>query len=83
MSAPIATFVVDDEPLARQRVLRLLHSDPDINVVGTFGSPIDAAAHAQELAPQLLLLDIHMPELAASSWCSRWQYRACVPTSSS
>jgi len=63
MSTAIPAFIVDDEPLARRRVLRLLRSDPDINVVGAFGSATEAAAHARQLAPQLLLLDIRMPEL--------------------
>ena len=63
MSTAIPAFIVDDEPLARRRVLRLLRSDPDINVVGAFGSATEAAAHARQLAPRLLLLDIRMPEL--------------------
>ncbi|HTD11621.1 MAG TPA: LytTR family DNA-binding domain-containing protein [Steroidobacteraceae bacterium] len=63
MNAGIATFVVDDEPLARRRLLHLLHRVPDINVVGTFGSAAEAAAQAGDIAPQLLLLDIRMPEL--------------------
>ena len=63
MNANIATLVVDDEPLARRRVMRLLRADPDINIVGTFASATEAAARAPELAPQLMLLDIRMPEL--------------------
>jgi two-component system, LytTR family, response regulator len=63
VSDPIATLVVDDEPLALKRVLNLLRDDPDINVVGTFSSATEAAAHAREHAPQLMLLDIRMPEL--------------------
>jgi two-component system LytT family response regulator len=63
MSGAIPTLVVDDEPLARKRVLRLLRDDPDINVVGTFSSATEAMAQARELAPQLLLLDIRMPEV--------------------
>ena len=63
MSGAIPTLVVDDEPLARKRVVRLLRHDPDINVVGTFSSATEAAAQARELAPQLMLLDIRMPEL--------------------
>jgi two-component system LytT family response regulator len=63
MSAPITAFVIDDEPLARRRVTQLLRSDPDIQVIGTFGSATEAAARAGELAPQLLLLDIRMPVL--------------------
>jgi two-component system LytT family response regulator len=59
----IATLVVDDEPLARRRLVHLLRGVPDINVIGTFGSAAEAAAQAGEMTPQLLLLDIRMPEL--------------------
>jgi two-component system LytT family response regulator len=63
VNAGIATVVIDDEPLARRRLLHLLRQVPDIQVVGTFGSAAEAAAQAGEIAPQLLLLDIRMPEL--------------------
>jgi two-component system, LytTR family, response regulator len=63
MSAAIPTFVVDDEPLARRRIMRLLREDPEIHVVGNFSSATEAATQARELVPQLLLLDIRMPEL--------------------
>jgi two-component system, LytTR family, response regulator len=63
VNSGIATLVVDDEPLARRRLLHLLRRVPDINVVGNFGSAAEAAARAGEIAPQLLLLDIRMPEL--------------------
>jgi two-component system, LytTR family, response regulator len=63
MGSAISTLVVDDEPLARRRVMRLLRADPDIDVVGTFTSATEAATRAREFEPQLLLLDIRMPEL--------------------
>jgi two-component system LytT family response regulator len=63
VSEAIATFVVDDEPLARRRVLHLLSGDPGIDVVGSFDTATAAAAQARSLAPRLLLLDIRMPEL--------------------
>jgi len=63
VNSNISTLVVDDEPLALKRVLKLLRGDPDINVVGTFSSATEAAEHARENAPQLMLLDIRMPEL--------------------
>jgi two-component system LytT family response regulator len=63
MTSGIATWVVDDEPLARRRLLHLLDKVPDINVIGAFGSATEAQAQAPEMAPQLLLLDIRMPEL--------------------
>src|SRR5215469_11598102 len=59
----IPTFVVDDEPPARKRLLHLLRGDPDIRVVGSFDSATSAATKARDLTPQLLLLDIRMPEL--------------------
>jgi DNA-binding NarL/FixJ family response regulator len=39
VSAAIATVVVDDEPLALKRVVKLLRADPDIEVTGAFSSP--------------------------------------------
>src|ERR1700680_4493379 len=63
MSGAIQTLVVDDEPLAHKRLVLRLRGAPDINIVGTFSSATEAAAQARELAPQLLLLDIRMPEL--------------------
>jgi two-component system LytT family response regulator len=62
-SNAIATFVVDDEPLARERILQVLRGDPDIRVVGAFSTAVEAASRAREMAPQLLLLDIALPEL--------------------
>ncbi len=63
MSTTIDTVVVDDEPLALKRVLRLLRSDPDIHLMGSFSSALAAAEHARSNPPQLMLLDIRMPEL--------------------
>jgi len=62
MSATIRTFVVDDEPLARERVIRLLHADPEIELVGEFASATEAASQARTLEPRLLFLDVRMPE---------------------
>src|SRR5207237_2659414 len=71
MSASIPTLVVDDEPLARRRMLRLLRADPDINLVGTLGYAPEAAARAPQLSPQLRLLDIRMPALAGFELVAR------------
>jgi len=63
MSEAIRAFIVDDEPLARRRLQRVVRADPDIQVAGVFGSAVEAASVARELAPQLLVLDIRLPEL--------------------
>jgi two-component system LytT family response regulator len=63
VSAQIPTLVVDDEPLALKRMLRLLATDPQIRIVGGCASAAEAIACAAGGAPQLLLLDVRMPRL--------------------
>lgn len=58
----IRTLIVDDEPLARKRIKRLLAEEPDISVIGECGSGREAIALIEETGPDLLFLDIHMPE---------------------
>lgn len=57
----IRTLVVDDEPLARERIIDLLKADTDIEIVGECPDGGKAVTAIQELAPQLLFLDIQMP----------------------
>jgi two-component system LytT family response regulator len=59
----IRTLIVDDEPLARQRVRRLLEADPDVTVVGESGDGRQALADLRALRPDLVFLDVQMPAL--------------------
>ena len=61
-SARIRVLIVDDEPLARERISDLLTSDPQIDIVGECSNGAEAINSVQKLAPDLLLLDIEMPE---------------------
>jgi two-component system LytT family response regulator len=54
---------VDDEPLARQRLRRLLEADPDIAVLGECGDGEQAVADVLKLRPDLVFLDVQMPVL--------------------
>ncbi|HJU88092.1 MAG TPA: LytTR family DNA-binding domain-containing protein [Gemmatimonadaceae bacterium] len=54
-------LIVDDEPLARRRMRRMLATEPGIEVVGECGNGADAIAKVAELAPDVVLLDIEMP----------------------
>ncbi len=56
-------LVVDDESLARQRILHLLEKEADFNVVGECGDGLEAVKAIEELKPDLVFLDIQMPEL--------------------
>ncbi len=58
----ITTLIVDDEPLARKGIKRLLDLDPDIQVVGECGDGMDAIEGIRTKKPDLMFLDIQMPE---------------------
>jgi two-component system LytT family response regulator len=59
----IRTLVVDDEPLAREGILGLLSDDPEIEVVGTCADGREALAALRRLRPELVFLDVQMPEM--------------------
>jgi two-component system LytT family response regulator len=59
----IRTLVVDDEPVARARVLSLLGEEPDIEVVGECASAPQAVSAIADTAPDLMFLDVQMPEM--------------------
>jgi two-component system LytT family response regulator len=58
----IRTVIVDDEPLARTNLSLLLRLDPEIAVVGECGSGVDAPNEIRRTKPDLLFLDVQMPE---------------------
>ena len=67
MNAPprtgrIRTLVVDDEPLARSNLTVLLRHDPEIEIVGECGSGRKALAEIRRRKPDLIFLDVQMPE---------------------
>jgi two-component system LytT family response regulator len=59
----IRALIVDDEPLARRRLRTLLRSEPDIDVAGECGDGRRALAAILEKEPDLVFLDVQMPEL--------------------
>jgi two-component system, LytTR family, response regulator len=58
----IRTLIADDEPLARSNVAVLLRRDPEIDIVGECGSGREAVAEVRRTKPELLFLDVQMPE---------------------
>ncbi len=61
MSAPLRTLLVDDEPLARARLRRMLGELGGIEIVGEAGSVAEAKPLVEQLRPDLLFLDVQMP----------------------
>jgi two-component system, LytTR family, response regulator len=58
----IRTVIVDDEPLGRTNLSLLLRLDPEIEIVGECGSGVDAPGEIRRAKPDLLFLDVQMPE---------------------
>lgn len=63
MSSSIKALIVDDEELARERIKRFLADEPDVAVMAECADGIEAVEALRELEPDLLFLDIQLPEL--------------------
>jgi two-component system LytT family response regulator len=58
----IRALVVDDEPLARSNLTVLLRQDPEIEIIAEFDSGNEALAEIRRSEPDLVFLDVQMPE---------------------
>jgi two-component system chemotaxis response regulator CheB len=63
MSAPARVLVVDDSATMRGLITAILSADPDVNVVGQAGDAMQARAAIKELNPDVVTLDIEMPNM--------------------
>ena len=59
----IKTLLVDDEPLVRQGIREFLEDQHDVEIVGEARDGLEALQAIVEHEPELLLLDVQMPEL--------------------
>ena len=59
----IKTLIVDDEPLARERIRRMLQDEKDITIVGECVGGLEAVETIEKISPELVFLDIQMPQM--------------------
>ena len=59
----IRVLVVDDEPLVRHGLRTIIDSEPDLEVVGEAGDGAQALAETRRLAPDLVCMDVRMPDV--------------------
>jgi DNA-binding LytR/AlgR family response regulator len=63
MAGKIKTLIVDDEPLARRNLRVLLERDPQIEILDECRNGREAVKAINTLSPDLIFLDIQMPEM--------------------
>lgn len=59
----IRVLIVDDQALVRTGFRMILESEPDIEVAGEAGDGLEAVAAAKETAPDVVLMDVRMPNM--------------------
>ena len=62
-TTPIRTLIVDDEPLARKKILTFLAGEKDIEICAECANGLEAVDAIRNYNPDLLFLDIQMPEM--------------------
>ncbi len=75
----IRVLVVDDSALVRKLLTTILSADPEIEVVGTANNPVIAARQIELLAPDVLTLDIEMPEMDGITFLRQLMREAPLP----
>lgn len=78
-TTPLATLIVDDEPLAIERMKMICAGLPMIEVVGTASDGAQALDRIADLAPQLVLLDLTMPQVDGLAVARRLAGNANAP----
>jgi DNA-binding NarL/FixJ family response regulator len=71
MGAPIRVLVADDHTIVRSGIRHVLESEQDFEVVGEAGSGTEAIALATTLQPDVVVLDISMPDLSGLEVAAR------------
>jgi DNA-binding NarL/FixJ family response regulator len=59
----IRVLLADDEPVVRRGLRTRFHLEPDIQVVGEASTGSEALRLAQELTPDVVLMDVQMPDM--------------------
>ena len=71
MGAPIRVLVADDHTIVRSGIRHVLESEQDFEVVGEAGSGTEAIALATTLQPDVVVLDISMPDVSGLEVAAR------------
>ena len=79
MSKPIRVLVADDHMIVRTGIRHVLESESDFVVIGEAGSGSEAIALAAELRPDIVVLDISMPDQSGLEVAARLRSGSAAP----
>ncbi len=86
MAAPIRVIVVDDHPIVRDGLVAVIKVDPRINVIASYSRGADLLEHLERERPDLVLLDVRLPEMdgleALTRLRARWPEQRVLMVSS-
>lgn len=63
LNAPIRVLIVEDSPTYRDLLVSILQNSPGLQVVGTARNGAEAVRLARRLKPDVITMDVHMPEM--------------------
>jgi len=64
MTEPVRILIVDDHPIVRDGLTTLFESRPEVDLVGVAGDGAEAIRMAEELQPDVVVMDLHLPGIS-------------------
>jgi DNA-binding LytR/AlgR family response regulator len=78
MKEKLTCYIIDDEPLAQEILEAYIAKVPFLELKGVFVSPLEAAGLLEQNKPDLLFLDINMPDLDGLSFIPMLKYKPMI-----
>jgi DNA-binding NarL/FixJ family response regulator len=72
---PVKVFIIDDHPMVVEGLNSLLSRLEEIEVIGSVSNAFDAIPFIEENAPDVVLLDINLPEISGIDLCKKIHQR--------
>ncbi len=80
LSKKVKVLIVDDSPTIRKILEKIFSSDPEVEVVASVGLPSEVEAAIVSQKPDVITLDIHLPEMNGVDLLKKYLRRYPIPT---